>query len=195
MKEIWKDIKGYEGLYQVSSLGNVRSLDRYKKNRKGRYLQKGRILNKNYDKDGYLIVGLYKNGKGKTKKIHRLVAEAFIPNPEDKPTINHKNGIRSNNCVENLEWATMSENQLHAYRVLNRDYKIPTKEQKQNYLRKKSKKVIQYEVQIILKEKNRYESMKEAERNTGVSSSLISRCCKNLKDTAGGFVWKFENDN
>lgn len=107
--ELWKDIKDYEGRYQISSYGNIRSLN---------YLGHGNIrkLAPMKDTKGYLRIGLYCNGKRKIFKIHRLVAQAFIDNPCNKAEVNHKDGVKTNNCVENLEWATARENSLHAYK-------------------------------------------------------------------------------
>ena len=127
MKEKWKPVKGFKGLYEVSNLGNVKSLTREvycpaTKNHKAfTYIKKGRILKPDKLKDGYCQVYLFKNGKGVFRKVHRLVAEAFIPNPKKKPQVNHINGIKHDNRAENLEWVTVSENTFHAYRVL----KIP----------------------------------------------------------------------
>lgn len=95
--ENWKDIKGYEGLYQVSDKGNIRNIKRNSN------------LKPTPDADGYLRVSLSKNNKGKTFKVHRLVAEAFIPNPENKPTVDHINTIRTDNRVSNLRWFTKKE--------------------------------------------------------------------------------------
>lgn len=109
--EIWKDINGYIGIYQVSNMGNVRSLQREEyKCRQGYRVRKGRQLKPGRDKKGYLLVGLRKDGKCKTRRIHRLVAEAFIPNPNNLPQINHKDENKCNNTVDNLEWCTPSYN-------------------------------------------------------------------------------------
>jgi hypothetical protein len=109
--EIWKDIKGFEGIYQVSDLGNIKSLNRIDVrglNRKGK-AKRGRI-----NRYGYIQVQLWKNGKSIDKSLHRLVAEAFIPNPQNKPEVNHKDGDKQNNSVDNLEWSSSKENIEHA---------------------------------------------------------------------------------
>lgn len=102
-KEEWKPIKNYETLYEVSTLGNVRSI-------------KGKIKKLQKRSNGYLYVGLSKNGKSKTVKVHRLVAEAYIDNPDNKPIVNHINSNRSDNRVDNLEWVTASENMIHSHK-------------------------------------------------------------------------------
>lgn len=114
--EIWKDVKGYEGVYQVSNLGNVKSLDREVNSRYGgKRKVEGVLLKFLPDKDNYSRVNLKKNQKGKTILVHRLVAAAFIDNKENKPQVNHINGIKNDNNVENIEWVTLSENRRHAY--------------------------------------------------------------------------------
>lgn len=118
MIEKWEPILGYEGKYEVSNLGNVRSLDRVTFTKCGRELPiKGRVLRPNVsNKDSYPRIILYgKNTSYKIYYIHRLVAAAFIPNLKNKPVVNHKDGIRNNNCVDNLEWCTQSENVRHAF--------------------------------------------------------------------------------
>ena len=106
MKEIWKDIQGYEGLYQVSNLGRIK-----------RVWCKPKILTPKPNKKGYLRIYFYKGKNKKFLRVHRLVAQAFIPNPENKPQINHIDGNKSNNCVSNLEWVTNDENYKHALKM------------------------------------------------------------------------------
>ena len=112
MQEIWKDIIGYENLYQVSNLGNVKSLCFGARNKRKSNIT--RLLKTNSNNFGYLKVELYKDGKSKIKYVHRLVAEAFIPNPDQKPQVNHIDGNKANNTLSNLEWVTSSENLSHA---------------------------------------------------------------------------------
>ena len=122
MEEIWKDIKGYEGLYQISNLGRVKSISRKINTFYGYRKTKEKILKSSYDKDGYLKITITNNWKHKTHKIHRLVAEAFIPNPDNKPTINHIDGNKLNNSIDNLEWATRKEQTKHMHEVLKVPY-------------------------------------------------------------------------
>lgn len=113
--EIWRDIPGYEGYYQVSNLGEVRSLPRYKKEKSGRkYLMNGKILKQSFTSTGYKKVELQINNERKTYKTHRLVAKAFLVNTYNKPHVNHKDGNPLNNVVDNLEWCTQKENVQHA---------------------------------------------------------------------------------
>ena len=116
-KEVWKDVKDFGG-YKVSNNGRVKSLDRYVVDKNGkRMFYNGIYLKQHVDKDGYLRVQLNKEGKGYNVGVHRLVLLAFVPNPENKPQVNHKNGIKNDNRLENLEWCTNSENQLHAIEI------------------------------------------------------------------------------
>jgi hypothetical protein len=111
--ENWKDINGYEGYYQISNFGKIKSLPRVLKNR----IKKETILKPSINNHGYVACGLTINKKYKRFLIHRLVAEAFIENTQDKPFINHINGIKDDNRIENLEWVTHSENVKHAYDI------------------------------------------------------------------------------
>lgn len=121
-EEIWKDIPGYEGVYQASTLGRIRSLDRTiirsASKRRGPHEAKlkGQVIKPVLRKDGYAVVPLGK--KSPCTRVHQIVAKTFIPNPENKPEVNHIDGKKSNNAVTNLEWCTTSENQLHSCRVL-----------------------------------------------------------------------------
>ena len=114
MTEVWRDITGYEGLYQISNTGRVKSLDRI--NNVGRHC-KERMLSIGLDGTGYLMIGLYKMGKRYPTNIHRLVAIHFIANPGGKPQVNHIDGDKTNSIVTNLEWCTEAENISHAHRV------------------------------------------------------------------------------
>ncbi len=114
--ELWKDIQSYEGLYQVSDHGRVKSLDRYvRQHSRGKQLKKGMLINSCKSRKGYLHLGLNKYGKRKDCSVHRLVAKAFVPNPNNYPQINHKDTIKDNNFPTNLEWVNNSMNQKHAY--------------------------------------------------------------------------------
>lgn len=124
MSEVWKQIKGYEGHYDISSHGRVRSYNQtyrtdIKNNQK--VTRKGRILKANILNTGYCQVALYKKGKCKKKAVHRLVGKAFVPNPENKPQINHKDGNKTNNHYKNIEWATAEENQQHRFETLGHE--------------------------------------------------------------------------
>ncbi len=153
-QEVFVDIPNYEGYYQVSNYGNVRSLDRVITEKTGKtQTLKGRILKPRINRDGYYYVGLRKNGSKAAFAIHQLVAQAFLDNPENKPTVNHINGIKIDNNVNNLERATYSENLEHAYKTgLRTSVSIEAVGEK-NYKRKlKPEQVI--EIKRLLAEGN-----------------------------------------
>lgn len=161
--EVWKAIKGYEGLYEVSNKGRVRSLDRIDcrgQKRKGKC-----ILQKKTEK-GYLYLQLSNSGVIKTFRTHRLVAQTFIQNPENKPQVNHINGIKADNRVENLEWTTPSENLKHA---VNLGLKQAPKGTENGKSKLSEKQVIE-----IYKRVHKGEKLKKLAVEFGVSISTIS---------------------
>jgi len=150
MEETWKDIEGYEGLYQVSNIGRIKS-------------------------------------KRKTFLSHRLVACSFIENVYNKRTVNHKDGNKQNNCIDNLEWNTYSENHTHSYKTLCRKSWMIGRTGKLNH---NSKSVLMYGKDgVFIK---RFYSIMDAERETGIKNSSIVENLKNRNHTAGGYIWKYE---
>lgn len=183
--EIWKPVVGWEDSYMVSNFGRVKSLDRWiKTGRGGLQFREGVILKGKLDKDGYPHLGLYKNGKCKFFTIHRLVAQAFLPNPNNLPQVNHKDENKTNNCVDNLEWCNAKYNINYGTRN-NRISNVQRND------KKKSKPVVQ--LTLDNKISGIYPSIKEAARQIGIGSTEISKCCKNKPkhNTAGGFKWLF----
>ena len=160
--EEWKNIEGYEGKYQVSNEGRIKSLCNNKE----------KILKPASYKNGYLYVKLYKNCEYKRFSIHRLVAAAFIPNQDNLPQVNHKDEDKTNNNVSNLEWCTAKYNSNYGNRNLKSSIS-------------RGKKVLCIETGII------YNSIKEAERQTGINQSHIVKACKGKYKTSGGFHWKY----
>ena len=161
-EEIWRPIKGYEGLYDVSSYGRVRSVDRYKSNNGGIQWIKERILSPEKDKCGYLQVFLHCNGKQHQRKIHRLVAQTFISNPDNLPCVNHKDEDKTNNRVDNLEWCDAKYNCNYGTRNIRiRETKMKNgywtglseKEYKKKYYQENKEKIRDYKHQYYLKRK------------------------------------------
>lgn len=184
--EVWKDIAGYEGIYQISTLGQVKSLDRLVKNHSGtHYFKRGAIKLQRQKSNGYLIVDLYKDNIPKTYHVHRLVADAFIPNPDGKETVNHKDGIVTNNALGNLEWATPREQNLHFYRNgLKTQYSIQKAIRAMNAAQMKCVRCI--ETGTV------YESVESAARALGRNGgSLISACCRGRRRMAYGHTWEY----
>ncbi|MBR6503165.1 MAG: HNH endonuclease [Clostridia bacterium] len=164
--EIWRDIPGYNGRYQVSNCGNVRTND---------YNHTGitKLLSMHDNGRGYLIVSLTKNNKGKKFKVHRLVAECFIDNPDNLPVVNHKDENKQNNHVNNLEWCTNDYNTHYGTAI-----------------KRRGKPVKQMLNGLII---NQFDSASDAQRKTGINRKHIVECCKQKPHchTAGGYKWQY----
>ena len=190
MNEIWKPIVGYEDYYEISNLGNVRSKGKCYIDKLGRVQnRKPKQLKTRVGKVGYLCVDLNANGISIQKHIHRLIAEAFILNPENKPTVNHKDGNKLNNDISNLEWNTYSENNKHAVDNNLRQSPWTGKFGTDN---PKSKAIVQMDKRgnII----NKFASAREAKRITGINYKHISCCCLGKRMSTGGYCWKFQSE-
>lgn len=183
--ETWKDIEGYEGIYQVSSFGRVISMPRKVNNRWGYFISKQKNIKPRISKCGYGFVALYKNNKRKDVRIHRLVANAFLNNLNCYPIINHKDGNKMNNNVENLEWCSYSQNTNHAIENnLIRFYKGS-----QN---KKARKIAQCDLNgNVVKV---WFGVRDVARQTGYSYGNIDQCIRNKRKTAYGYVWRVANE-
>lgn len=179
MKEIWKDIKDYEGLYQVSNLGRIKRLEHKipTKLKNQEYITlKERIIKPVKNPNKYTKVYL----KGKQKLIHRLVAEAFLPNPNNYPCINHKNEIKDDNMMDNLEWCSYKYNNNYN----NKGDRIA---------KSKWKVICQYDTNMnLIKE---WASIKEASDNMNIEHSNIIACCKGRQKTSYGFIWRYKEAN
>lgn len=160
----WKPVQGYENLYEVSEFGDIRSLC-------GRY-GKNRLLKQGVGSKGYFLVTLCDKGKQKTVNVHRLVATAFIPNPESLPCVNHKDENKKNNHVSNLEWCSYYQNNIYGQRLTKSALKC-------------SKPVRCVETGII------YPSSCQAMRDTGIRQSGITSCCLGKRKTAGKLHWEY----
>ena len=168
MKEIWKDIKDYEGHYQVSNLSRVKSIK----------FGKERILKPVTNSSGYLSVKLCKDGKVKAFTVHRLVAEAFLPNPHNYSCVNHKDENKQNNNVSNLEWCNCKYNINYGTGIERRS-------------KKKSKPVLQYTLDgEFVRE---WESAKQAEKEGGFDNGHIISVCKGKRPHHKGYIWKYKN--
>ena len=175
MYEIFIDIPNYEGLYQASNLGRIRNI-------------KGRIMKQNEDKDGYMIITLHKDGKAKTHRVHRLVLEAFKANTEGKPEVNHRNEVKSDNRLNNLEWVTSKQNANHA----TRNARI-TATNKANGIYKKLAEKNSIPVYCITNNKV-YESAREAARILNLDNASIMRCCQGKYKQTKGYKFEYYNE-
>lgn len=179
MEEIWKAIPNYEGYYEVSNTGKVRSVTRIITFVDGRKeIYQGSMKSLNLDKYGYYYVILSKDNQQKTFKVHRLVALAFIPNPKNLPVVNHKDENSLNNNVDNLEWCTIEYNNTYGTKI------------KRNVENNPQKKKIAM-CNLITKETIKtFDSVSEAARQTNICRSGISRVINGKSQNAGGYFWK-----
>lgn len=186
---MWKSIQGYEGYYEVSDSGEVRSLDRYVADTTGKHAGKNRLLKGSMMKltegktsrkeGGYLVVNLRKNHTSRVVPVHVLVARAFIPNPDNMPTVNHKDGNKLNNNVSNLEWVSYSENNVHALRTGLRS--------------PRGNAIIQYTLDGDYVAT--YKSATEAARITGFSRGAISHCLNGRASQSFGYIWRKQSES
>ena len=175
----WKSIPGYDGYYEVSDTGEIRSLDRTVTDRNGiQRLIKGKPMKttrgKGRNGNGYYVVNLHLNGISRVVPVHVLVATAFLENTLGFPTVNHMDGDKTNNCASNLEWTTYKSNNVHA---LNTGLRKP-----------RGTPILQ--MTLNGNKVSEFVSVSEASRKTGVGRSLISHCVNNRINSAGGFIWK-----
>ena len=182
VEEVWKDINGFEGRYQISNFGRVKSLGHNDRlNRRFKEI----VLKQAINAGGYRCVRIYKDGLNYTKKIHRLVSEAFIPTVPGKTIINHKDGNKLNNSIENLEWCTYGENMSHAIRTGLNSTRSAVAVRAET-----GKKPIE-QCDSRGNRLNKFSSAADASRETGINRGNISSCCNGKKEMAGDFVWKF----
>lgn len=176
--EEWRDIPGYDGYYQISNQGRVRSKDRYARVcGGGQRLVKGRVMALTKATNGYPMINLSYKRVLSHHLVHRLVAQAFIPNPNNYPQVNHKDENITNNCVDNLEWCTAKYNANYGTRNQRCNEKV----------KKKPVKQIDLDGNVV----RVFCSIKEAMRTTGADESQIIRCCTGRNNTARGFRWEY----
>lgn len=176
VEEIWKELEEFDGNYLISNLGKLKSKSRTIKHPKGTCVLKEKLLSQVKNRKGYIEFQITYNSKHYSRKAHRLVANAFIPNPMGLPQVNHINGDKTDNRVENLEWCTNSENQIHA---VNNELK-PTKH------------IFQFDLSgSLIKE---WKSAPEAERALGIPYRTILANCNGINKSAYGYIWKFKNE-
>ena len=175
--EEWRDVPGYEGLYQVSSLGRVRAPE--KRDLRG-HIRKEKPISQSTNWQGRPRVSLRRDGTKRVHFVHRLVALAFVPNPDEKGEVNHINGDKADNRAENLEWCTRSENMLHAEKT-GLHSMAPA-------LEAHKVKVCQIAGRVVIKAFN---SIEDAARETGVNAQNISSAASGRRGTAGGYEWRY----
>ena len=177
MEEIWKDVKGYEGYYQVSTLGRIKSLSRHRKVGWANYISKEKIIKQCDHRQGYKLVLLHKDGKSKTHKVHKLVAEAFLSNPNNYKSVNHKDENKANNTVDNLEFCDYS-------------YNINYGTRNEKVARKNGRPILQFSLDgVFIKE---WDGARIAGKQLNIRHQSIYSNCKGERKSAGGFIWKYK---
>lgn len=186
MCEEWKDIKGYENIYQISNFGNIRRINRWAGNQcKSVYVADVKDVLPYMDDFGYMKVCLSYHNKSKHFRVHRLVAQAFIPNPDKLPQVNHKDEDKTNNRVDNLEWCTAAYNSNYGTRT----QRISEK----NLVRGAKRSINQYSKDgVFIRE---WKSLTDAANTLGLRISKISSCCHNRNKSSGGYIWKFTDES
>ena len=194
VNEVWKSIKGHDEKYMVSNYGRVKSLNRLVNKRDGQRIVKEKFLSININNKGYCQVSLTTKHKPKLHFIHRLVGEAFIPNPKNKPNINHKDLNPYNNSVGNLEWCTQKENVKHA--IDNGRYenvfKVAKNKKPKDFNNHLRKSVVQLDINgNFIKE---WDGIGNASKHFKTNGANIVKVCKGKQHTAGGFKWKYSDE-
>lgn len=183
-REEWRPVKGYEGLYEVSSFGRVRSLDRVTIKVDGRRdVKRGNQLKLKFDKSGYLRAWLSDAANGKKEKnapVHRLVMDAFVPNPDNLPCVNHRNEDRTANYPDNMEWCTVAYNNAYGNRTANATITMNNR----------ARNILQFDLSGKLIAE--YKSQTEAAIINGFKRGNISACCRGVNKTAYGYIWKYK---
>lgn len=184
-EEIWKDVIGYEGLYQISTLGNVKALKKIRNvgpGCKSIRVYPEKIMRPSISRDGYSLIGFRKDGLCTTYLVHRLIALHFIPNPENKPQVNHINGVKTDNTVVNLEWVTVSENGLHSYKN-----GLQKPQKGKDHVNSKPLRQLTLEGELV----RTWESCRQVERTLGYPNTHINACCNGKIKHSRGYKWEF----
>ena len=185
--ENWKDIENYEGFYQVSDCGRIKSLERdiYRQNGTFYHHVEEKVLVPIVNSRGYLQVNLYKNGKKKAILVHRLVAEAFLPNPENKSQVNHRDEAKANNAVENLEWCNAQYN----INFGTRNERMIQNRRSYKFGNAPSAKAV-----FCVELNKSFDCAKRAGEELGINRLCVGRVCRGEQKTAGGFHWRYANE-
>ena len=192
-KEIWKDIEGFDGIFKVSTRGRVKRVGRNVTDGRGSYFMKGNILKANNpNSHGYITAVLTIAGVQSTKNVHRLVAEAFISNPDCLETVNHIDGVKHNNILSNLEWSSRSDNQKHAYKLgLQKPTKYWTGKFGKDHVQSRPVYQICPNTDEVI---NRFDSIIEASKKTNACRSKIPMVCRGKRKTTGSFKWRYADE-